>query len=305
MRWGHWPWPASWVWTGADAAAALAGFEGVARRFERRGHAAGVDFIDDYAHLPTEVAGALKAASEGGWDRVVCVFQPHRFTRTSNLWRTFAHCFEAADQVIITDIYAAGEPAIPGVSGELIWRAVYEAHPESDVTYVARLENAADELVDRLRPGDLCLTLGAGDLTQLPDLGDLEAFRAAMSSIDWDRLAQGLARVLGEDAVVRERPIGPDTTYRVGGAARVGVTLAVDADMDAVAEVVAAGGIDALVVGKGSNLLVADAGFDGMAVWLGPGYDGVEIDGERGPSRSGGRASGSGPAKRRGRAHRL
>ena len=102
-----------------------------------------------------------------------------------------------------------------------------------------------------------------------------------MSSIDWDRLAQGLAGLLGEDAVVRERPIGPDTTYRVGGAARVGVTLAVDADMDAVAEVVAAGGIDVLVVGKGSNLLVADAGFDGMAVWLGPGFDGVEIDGER------------------------
>ncbi len=154
---------------GADAAAALAGFKGVARRFERRGHAAGVDFIDDYAHLPTEVAGALKAASEGGWDRVVCVFQPHRFTRTSNLWTTFAHCFEAADQLIITDIYSAGEPAILGVSGELIWRAVHEAHPESDVTYVARLEDAADELVDRLRPGDLCLTLGAGDLTQLPD----------------------------------------------------------------------------------------------------------------------------------------
>lgn len=100
-----------------------------------------------------------------------------------------------------------------------------------------------------------------------------------MSSIDWDRLAQDLARVLGEDAVVRERPIGPDTTYRVGGAARVGATLAVDADVAVAAEVVAAEGVDVLVVGNGSNLLVADAGFEGVALWLGAGYDWVEIDG--------------------------
>ncbi len=139
---------------GFDAAAAMAGFEGVTRRFERRGEAAGVDFIDDYAHLPTEVACALKTASEGGWDRVVCVFQPHRYTRISQLWTTFAHCFEAADEVIITDIYPAGEPPIPGVSGELIWQAAKEAHPDGDISYVARLEDAADYLVDSLRPGD-------------------------------------------------------------------------------------------------------------------------------------------------------
>lgn len=100
-----------------------------------------------------------------------------------------------------------------------------------------------------------------------------------MSSFDWIRLAQDLARVLGQDAVVRERPIGPETTYRVGGAARVGVTLAVDADVAALAEVVAASGTEVMAVGKGSNLLVADGGFDGVAVWLSPGFDWVEIDG--------------------------
>jgi len=154
---------------GPNAAAALASFEGVTRRFERRGQAAGVVFIDDYAHLPTEVACALKAASEGGWNRVVCVFQPHRYSRTSHLWPAFAHSFEAADALIITDIYSAGEEAIPGVSGELIWRAVTEAHPEQDVSYVARLDDVVDHLVKVLRPGDLCLTLGAGDLTKVPD----------------------------------------------------------------------------------------------------------------------------------------
>ncbi len=100
-----------------------------------------------------------------------------------------------------------------------------------------------------------------------------------MSSIDWDRLTLDLVRVLGDDAVIRERPIGPETTYRVGGSARVGVTLAAGADLDAFAEMVAVGGANVLVVGKGSNMLVADAGFDGIAVWLGPGYDWVEIDG--------------------------
>ena len=154
---------------GADAVAAVAGFEGVARRYEQRGEVAGVEFIDDYAHLPTEVACALKTASEGGWGRVVCVFQPHRYTRTSHLWAAFAHCFGAADAVIITGVYSAGEPAIPGVSGELIWRAVVEAHPDQDVSYVPCLDEVVTRLVEVLRPGDLCLTLGAGDLTEVPD----------------------------------------------------------------------------------------------------------------------------------------
>ena len=100
-----------------------------------------------------------------------------------------------------------------------------------------------------------------------------------MSSSRWDRLADDLAEVLGGQVISRERPIGPDTTYRVGGAARIGVTLSVDADVAAMAEVVAAHHSDLLVVGKGSNMLVADAGFDGVAIWLGAGYDWVEIDG--------------------------
>ena len=154
---------------GSDAAAALAGFKGVARRFERRGTAQGIDFVDDYAHLPTEVASTLKAASEGGWKRVVCVFQPHRYTRTSHLWKMFAHCFEDADVVVITDIYPAGEQAIPGVTGELIWQAVDGAQRGGNTSYVPELEEAADYLAEMLRPGDLCLTLGAGDLTQIPD----------------------------------------------------------------------------------------------------------------------------------------
>ena len=100
-----------------------------------------------------------------------------------------------------------------------------------------------------------------------------------MSALHWDQLANDLAEVLGEHVVSRERPLGPDTTYRVGGAARIGVTLSVDADLIAMAEVVTAHRADLLVVGKGSNMLVADAGFDGVAIWMGAGYDWVKIDG--------------------------
>ncbi|MCY4256927.1 MAG: UDP-N-acetylmuramate--L-alanine ligase [bacterium] len=152
-----------------SVAAAMETFAGVARRFEKRGVAARVEFIDDYAHLPTEVSCALSTAHRGNWQRVVCVFQPHRYTRTAHLWQDFASCFNLADVVILTDIYAAFEAEIAGVSGELIWQAVTDHNPAGDITYLASLSDVVERLVEVLRPGDLCLTLGAGDITQVPD----------------------------------------------------------------------------------------------------------------------------------------
>jgi UDP-N-acetylmuramate--alanine ligase len=152
----------------ATGAAALHGYRGVARRFERRGERDGVTFIDDYGHLPGEVASVLAAAT-GRWDRVVAVFQPHRYSRTEALWPDFANAFGGADVVVVTDIYPAGEPARPAVTGRLIADAVRGAHPERDVRYAPTLDDAAAELRRILQPGDLCLTLGAGDLTTLPE----------------------------------------------------------------------------------------------------------------------------------------
>jgi len=152
----------------ADAAAALAGFAGVARRFERRGEWRGVTFVDSYDHLPGEVAAVLRAAADGGWDRVVCVFQPHRYSRTESLWRDFADAFVDADLVALTDVYAAGEAPRPGVSGKLIVDAVLDAHPWRQVAWLPRLDDVEAWLRAVLRPGDLCITLGAGDLTTLP-----------------------------------------------------------------------------------------------------------------------------------------
>jgi len=154
-----------------DAAArALSRFGGVARRFEFRGEADGIVFVDDYAHLPTEIAAAISAAEDGDWDRVVCVFQPHRFSRTAALWRDFGGAFSEADQLVVTEIYPAGETPRPGITGKLVVDSVLDADPRFPVAWMPRLDDAADWLVSHLRPGDLCLTLGAGDLTGVPDL---------------------------------------------------------------------------------------------------------------------------------------
>jgi UDP-N-acetylmuramate--alanine ligase len=153
-----------------DAAVrALRRYGGVARRFEFRGERQGVTFVDDYAHLPTEVRANLAAAKDGGWRRLVAVFQPHRYSRTAALWQDFADAFVDADLVVITDVYAAGELPQPGISGRLIVDAVLSAHPDQQLAYVPGHHELVSYLRATLRPGDLCLTLGAGDLTTVPD----------------------------------------------------------------------------------------------------------------------------------------
>ena len=148
---------------------ALARYGGVARRFQFRGERAGVTFVDDYAHLPTEVAAALSAARDGRWRRIVCVFQPHRFSRTATLWRDFADAFADSDVLVVTDIYSAGEAPRPGISAKLIVDAVLDAHPSQRVAYLPARADVVRYLRTILRPGDVCLTLGAGDLTSVPD----------------------------------------------------------------------------------------------------------------------------------------
>jgi len=157
---------------GADlqsAATALSEFGGVGRRFERRGAADGVTVVDDYAHLPTEVEAALSAAKSLKPKRLVVAFQPHRYSRTEQLWSTFGDAFTQADVLFITGIYASGEAPRRGISGELIARVVTDHHPKADVRYVERLDDLAPAMLKELGPGDLCLTLGAGDLTDVPD----------------------------------------------------------------------------------------------------------------------------------------
>lgn len=149
---------------------ALAGFGGVARRFQFRGERAGVTFIDDYAHLPSEVSAAIETARQGGWRRVIAVFQPHRYSRTATIGPQFADAFTAADAVVLTDVYPAGEQPVPGVTGRVVLYAVLDRHPALPIAYLPRRADLATVPARLAGPGDLVLTLGAGDLTTMPDV---------------------------------------------------------------------------------------------------------------------------------------
>jgi UDP-N-acetylmuramate--alanine ligase len=148
---------------------ALGSFGGVARRFQFRGEYGGATLVDDYAHLPGEIVQTIGAARESGWPRVVVVFQPHRYTRTARLGPAFADAFAGADQLVLTDVYPAGEAPVPGVSGRSVLRSVLDAHPALPVAYFPHRAELAARLPSYIRRGDLVLTLGAGDLTTLAD----------------------------------------------------------------------------------------------------------------------------------------
>jgi UDP-N-acetylmuramate--alanine ligase len=147
---------------------ALARFEGVGRRFEKRGEANGVLVVDDYGHHPTEIKATLAAARQLGRERVVVCFQPHRYSRTKNLAKEFGAAFDDADAVVITDIYAAGEAPIEGVTAELVVGAA-RSHGHRNVVYAGDLSRAEALLREMVRPHDLVVTLGAGDVARLGD----------------------------------------------------------------------------------------------------------------------------------------
>lgn len=149
------------------AAEALGSFRGVRRRFDRVGEAAGVTVVDDYAHHPTEVKATLDAAKDAGFDRVWAVFQPHRYSRTRSLRAQFSEAFDRADRLVLMDVYSAGERPIPGVSGKTLLDEVLSARPRAQVAYFPHREDIEAYIAERVRPGDLVMTMGAGDVTTL------------------------------------------------------------------------------------------------------------------------------------------
>ncbi|HUE40181.1 MAG TPA: UDP-N-acetylmuramate--L-alanine ligase [Candidatus Binatia bacterium] len=145
---------------------ALAQFGGIHRRFEVLGEASNILVVDDYGHHPEEVRATLRAAREGfARRRLIVAFQPHRFSRTRDLFDDFLTAFDDADKLFLTEIYAAGEERIEGVSGELLFQAL-KRRGHLDVEYRPTREAIAAALLDALRPGDLLVVLGAGDITK-------------------------------------------------------------------------------------------------------------------------------------------
>jgi UDP-N-acetylmuramate--alanine ligase len=154
----------------AILAEGLASFPGVARRFERKGASRGVEIVDDYAHHPAELRATLAAARSIHPGPITAVFQPHRYTRTRDLWDEFGTAFEDADRVVVSRIYPASEPPIEGIDSARLAAALQEAgHP--DAHFGGSLDEIARELPGELREGELVLTLGAGDVVRLgPEL---------------------------------------------------------------------------------------------------------------------------------------
>ena len=147
-----------------DISRALQSFTGAARRFQKKGEKNGVSIFDDYAHHPTELRATLRAAREGDWNRVIAVFQPHLYSRTEFLHQEFAEALLEADVAVITDVYGAREDPLPGVSGKLIVDSLLRLDRCSPVAYLPRLSSVVDYLGELAEPGDLILTLGAGDV---------------------------------------------------------------------------------------------------------------------------------------------
>jgi UDP-N-acetylmuramate--alanine ligase len=147
---------------------ALAGFTGVQRRFQLKGEHDGVTVIDDYAHHPVEIQVTLAAAKGLGKGRIVALFQPHRYTRTRDLFGAFLSAFVQADVLFITDIYPAGEDPIPGVTAKALFEEITK-RGDMEVRYVPDRERLVGEVMQMVQPGDIVMTLGAGNIWKISE----------------------------------------------------------------------------------------------------------------------------------------
>ncbi len=162
----------------AKIASGFEDFRGAERRFQLRGEERGVMVVDDYGHHPTEIGAVIAAARAGLERRVVVVFQPHRYTRTRDLLEAFGAALGAADEIILTDIYSAGEAPIPGATAEAVEAEVRKTG--RPVTLVKSLDDLPAAVAKAARPNDLVITLGAGSIGSMPDR-ILDALKARLA----------------------------------------------------------------------------------------------------------------------------
>ncbi len=160
-----------------EVAEAVSSFVGVHRRFETVGEVDGIRVVDDYGHHPTEIAATLAAAKGLGLPKVHVVFQPHRYSRTQALASQFGHAFDDCDEVVVMDVFSAGEIPIPGISGKTVANSVLAANPGKDVSFIPDRHQLIEHLLRTVQPGDLVITMGAGDVTMVGP-SYLDALRA-------------------------------------------------------------------------------------------------------------------------------
>jgi len=236
-------------------AGSLAKFEGTKRRFQLRADSGGVMLIDDYAHHPTEIRAVLDASRGLKRKRTIVIFQPHRYTRTKFLADEFGRCFGGADKLILTDIYAASEEPIKGVSIDMIRDRVI-ANGIDDVV-VLKKEMIAGHVIDQKRPGDMIIVMGAGDIKKVADelCEKLKETSAELKKI-----------VKGE--VKTEEPLDSHTSLKIGGKASLWFEPSGLEDLKKALAFAAKKNLPTFVIGNGSNILAKDEGFKGMLIRL-------------------------------------
>ncbi len=250
-------------------ARALSSFAGAKRRFETKYLTSGYRIVDDYGHHPTEIVATLQTARSFSSQRVVVLFQPHRYSRTQRLAAEFGEALKEADEVFVTDVYAASEDPIKGVSGNTIVEAI-KAHGHKKVHFVPSVSTAHHAVGNVLREGDLFITLGAGNVHEagnklIRDLKELEQLKLET----------------GVQNLRLYEPMAKHTTARVGGPAQFWIE---PETFDGFAKAVfycKAHGIPVRVVGRGSNLLIRDGGLRGAVIHpKGGEFSAIVVEGE-------------------------
>lgn len=246
-------------------APALSSFRGAWRRQYELFRDDRFRVFEDYGHHPREIQATLSALKSLGGRRLLVVFQPHRYTRTRDLMSQFAGGFRAADRLWLTEVYAAGEPAIPGIDSAALAAAMKAQGQAVDLLVSA--DALLQEVRAAMQTGDTVLFLGAGDITHTADR--LAALLRSERTLSPQALYQVLARRISPETVLRcQEPMSKHTTFRLGGNADFYIEPVSEAELRLVVGFCLTHQVPFRILGRGSNLLVRDGGFRGLILRL-------------------------------------
>lgn len=252
----------------AKIASSLRHFQHARRRFEIKYSSERYLLVDDYAHHPTEIRATLATAKSAGRNRILAMFQPHRYSRTKALRKEFGAAFGDADRVWVSDVYPASEAPIAGVSGQMIVDEIVAAG-HAAARYQPRLNRLHRDVGNEIAPGDLVLSLGAGNIHE-----QLSLLAADLV------IAEKLRAIVGDEGEVRlYEPLAKHTTLRVGGPAQFWVEPRSEAAFAEIIRMCRQENLPLFVIGRGSNLLVRDGGIRGVVAHPSGGeFDRVEVN---------------------------
>lgn len=254
---------------------AIQSYEGATRRFEILLNTPDLILVDDYAHHPTEIRTTLEAARQYSKRRLLVVFQPHRYSRTKLLEKDFSSCFDLADELIVTDIYAAGENPIDGISGQRLTEKVRSLRI-GKTSFVSK-EHLAQTLFSNIRQGDMVITMGAGDI------GELAHEIKKTMSLSFEVGAKELPKQIRDQCkglLKLREPLKVHTSIKIGGMAECWFEPEDTPSLLRAVQIARDLEIPVHVMGAGSNLLISDEGIEGLVIYLShPHFKNLEIKG--------------------------